>query len=220
MQQHAEAVDRAQPPRPGLRQKRRFERHVDDVGDDAVGIELRKVDLQRAGTIKPDRRGIDQHGRLACAARPLRPVVNLHPRPEQLRQRLGACARPIEHAHLWHARFQKPIDDSAGCAACPQDAHRRIPVPTRRRKLQMGHKAVGVGVGRTQLIPVEPQRIGGADRARGRVRLVGRRKCRLLVRHGYVAADEVLGCERRRGTPSPPPAAPPPWCRRHRCRTS
>ena len=53
VQQHAEAIDNAVAARLGGGEKRRFERAVDDVGDDGVGWKRRKVDVERGFPVMP-----------------------------------------------------------------------------------------------------------------------------------------------------------------------
>ena len=49
MQQHAKPIDGAQAISARFADQPRFERHIDDVGNDAVRMEVREVDVDRAG---------------------------------------------------------------------------------------------------------------------------------------------------------------------------
>ena len=71
--------------------------------------------------------------------------------------------------------------------------HQRVVggVPARCAGVEIIDEAFDVGVGRAQFALLVPQRVGGADRARPRVRPRQRQRA-LLVRKGDVGADEAV----------------------------
>ena len=91
------------------------------------------------------------------------------------------------------AGLEKGVDD----ARAPHRRRRAPATPhclalkpgTEARK--MAHEADAVGVVGDQLALLEPQRVGGAHGARGRVLARGSGKRRLLVRHRDVAAGKA-----------------------------
>ncbi len=93
--------------------------------------------------------------------------------------------------HALDAALEQAEHHRARRPAGPQHQCVRGTVPPGRAGVEIIDKTFDVGVGRTQLAVLVPQRIGRADRAGTRVR-PGQRQRALLVRNGDVGADKAV----------------------------
>ena len=104
------------------------------------------------------------------------PIDHLDRGPEGLRQRLGAAARAVGEQNPRDAlRPDRPCRIARAAPPAPSTITGRRPsFQSGACFIEIGHEAIGVGVaGAEPPGLVEPQRVGGADRAR---RLVGHRR--------------------------------------------
>ena len=83
---------------------------------------------------------------------------------------LAPFERTIEDADFFSAIFEEAVDDGARRAAGAKhdDGAGTFP-PARSSIFEIGHKAVGVGVGASQLVIFEPERVCRSDRDAPRV---------------------------------------------------
>ena len=111
---------------------------------------------------------------------------------ELIGERAGPLYRAVGQMHALDAALDQAEHHRARRSAGAQ--HQRIGgrVPARRAGVQIADESLDVGIGRTELAILVPQRIGGADRARALVRLAQRQRA-LLVREGDIGADKAVG---------------------------
>ena len=173
VEQHAKAIDDRVSPGARCGKERGLERAVDDIGNDRVGWQLRKIDVEGSLAGHAEAGGVDEKAAAGERPIPVIPVDHLHGRPE-------GCAKASARSRV---RLASRILDAPPSMSRPwRIARAAPPAPstiTGRRPLfqsgacafEIGHEAVSVGVARMQPSGgIEPERIGRADRP---CRLVG-----------------------------------------------
>src|SRR5262245_52148109 len=189
VQQHAEPVDRSQPTRFGGGKQRRLKRRVDQVADHGPGREQGKLNGQRRLAGHAERGRIHEQPRFGQADVYLIPSHRLDPVAKLGPQRCGTLRGAVGEANAPNAALKEAKDDGARRAAgAKHQRGRKAAIPTGRGGIKIGDEAFHVGIGRAQATTFEPERVGGADRARTIVRL-GQGQRRLLVRHRDVRPD-------------------------------
>jgi hypothetical protein len=190
-QQHAETIDGEVPALARLGEKRRLERAIDDIGHDGVWRQRAKIDLERRLTRHAEARGVDEESATGKHAVAVVPIDHLDARREGTCKIIGPRPASIGKQHFGRAGFDQTIDHGARGAACAQHHDWPAPfVPPRRLLDEIGHEAISVGVARVELsLPIEPKRVGGADRARGFVSHIGSLEREELMRQRDIGPD-------------------------------
>jgi hypothetical protein len=189
VQQHPETIDRPQPTRAGLPQQRRLERRVDDIGHHGLRRQGGEIEHEVALPCHAERGGVDEQARAGEEALRLVEAARLDPLAEGGAQCGGAVEAAVDHLDAADAALDQAKYDGTRRAARPQH-HRGVEpaVPARSRGVEIGDEALDVRIRGPQHPAVEPERVGGADRARPRIR-VGQLQRRLLVRQRDIGAD-------------------------------
>ena len=171
MQQHAEPVGGPQSARARRCEQRRFQRHIDEIGDHGFRRQQADIDLERRLAVHAERGGVHQQPRARQHVVDGIPRDGMHAGAELIGQRPRAFERPVCQMHALDAALDQPEHHRARRAAGAE--HQRIGggVPSRRAGVEIIDETFDVGVGRAQFAALVPQRIGGADGAGARVRL-------------------------------------------------
>ena len=114
MQQHAETVDRTQPPRGSPLQQLRLQWHIDDIDDDGIGPQGRQGDIECTALGHAERGRVDQHTRVRDQFFALEPIVDLDLGAEMLCEIIGADTRAVEQPDLADPRLQETVGNGAG----------------------------------------------------------------------------------------------------------
>src|SRR5579863_7855448 len=196
MHQHAEPVGGAQFAPPRRPQQRRYERHIDKLGDEGVTGQPPNVESELRLPGHAERRRVDDKRRIVERGIAFVPADRMDAGAEALMQGLGAALGPVGDNDTVDAAVEQRVNHRARRAAGAEHDGFPLPViPTGRASVEIVQKTFDVAIGRTQHVVVEPQRIGGADGTRAIVRLRGGER-RFLMRHGDIGADIAARGER------------------------
>ncbi len=111
VKQHAEPIDDPVSPGARGRQQLGLERAVDDIGDDGICRQRRKIDVERVLAGHAEAGRIDEQAAARKRSMPVLPVDHLDGRPEGLSQRLGAVARAVGEEDARGALVEKAVQD-------------------------------------------------------------------------------------------------------------
>ncbi len=103
VQQHAEPVDSAQAARRGGGEKRRLERHIDQIGDQRVGWQGAQIKPIEPRAVHADRAGVDHQPRLAGTRRELFEAAGADGAVEIECQLRGLAGGPVEQVRAAEA---------------------------------------------------------------------------------------------------------------------
>ncbi len=148
MQEHAKTVDALETVVARGFEERSFKRHVDDIDGNRIRWRQAEIDAGIAGAFHPKRRGVDDQSSVANKGIARLPTVRVHFSPQIVRQSIGPRSRAIDHMDLSRTRFDQSMDDATCGATGSENQNGPIAlIPFRRRKFEMTHEAVGIGVG-------------------------------------------------------------------------
>ena len=166
MQEHAEAVDRCEPARSCLREERRLERNIHQVGDQGAFRQRREVDGERRLSGHAQRRRVDeeprpheQRGQLVPSYRPLPACPNVA---------ASASARASVRLTIWSGPNPRCRSAQTTARAAPP-APSTTAAPGSRSQPTACSSRLAMKPGASVLSPIKPPSVepDGVDRADG-----------------------------------------------------
>ena len=147
------------------RDQRRLHRHINEFGDYGVSGQARQSIASSGCPCMPSVVVLTRSSASASAASSSSQRATCTRAPN-VAAAFGSAEGTVDENKVLHAAVEETVNDRARRAAgAKHDRFCKASIPKRCSSVEIVQKTFDVGIGRMQHAVVEPQRVGGADRA-------------------------------------------------------